>query len=88
VNDFLYAGESLDAGAIHPSIVAHQAHGGPLPPRHRTGLVAHLNDHVADPAHLLVAGAVPHDDEHLHRLPFASRTPTMVETPGSCIVTP
>src|SRR5690606_5500057 len=51
-------------------------------------LVPHRADRVRDPANLLGRRLAPHHDQHGYAAVSPRRTPTMVDTPGSCIVTP
>ncbi len=72
---------------VHAAVVAHQADGRPLAARHRARLVSHRLDRLDDRPDLRLPGVVAHDDKH-QSTGSPRRTPTIVDTPGSCMVTP
>ena len=93
MDDLFHAGEGGEAGAVHPAVVAHDGDGTPLLPEDELGLIAEGFDEADDAGPVRVRGVALENDEQRYSLPAAtgfsaSRTPTMVETPSSCMVTP
>src|SRR5439155_15842151 len=86
VDDFLNAGETLEARRVHAAVVADQPHRGALRTRHGAGLIAHLFDHPDDPLDFLLGRPVTHHDQHDDAPPplpsMVNRSPSLAAATG------
>src|SRR5689334_14947455 len=85
VDDVLDAGQAFQPRGIDPPVVADQADGRALRPRHGPGLVAHLLDYRDDAPDLVFRCAMAHHDQHRYLPPMVNRSPSRaaVTRPGT-----